>query len=283
MGSGLTARHPALVSAGRSLPGHESNSRAPLAGTGAPDPSARIRHLGADDRSSQRVRIVDATLRCLAGHGTRKTTVDDIAREAGISRATLYRTFPGGKDAVLHAVVETEVARFFSGLAVVMGEAHDLEDVLVAGLVEAARRLSTHDALLYMLEYEPEVILPHLAFGEMDRVLLAAGEFAAPFFARWLEPDQAARAAEWAVRIVISHLSCPSPGLDLSDAASAKHVVSTFMLPGILALRAGAARDADEPRDAPRERRVRRRDRRDVAEPTKLIVEYPTDRRELQE
>src|SRR3974390_501568 len=94
-----------------------------------------VRHLGTDDRSSQRVRIVDATLRRMATHGVRKTTLDDVAREAGVSRATLYRTFPGGKEAVLAAVVETEAARFFSALAVVMGEAHDLEDVLVAGMV----------------------------------------------------------------------------------------------------------------------------------------------------
>ena len=38
-------------------------------------------------------------------------------------------------------MVETEVARLFSQLAVVMGGAPDLEDVLVAGIVEAARRL----------------------------------------------------------------------------------------------------------------------------------------------
>ncbi len=200
-----------------------------------------VRHLGTDDRSSQRVRVVDATLRCLARQGTNKTTVDDIAREAEISRATLYRAFPGGKDAVLGAVVETEVARFFSALAVEMGEAHDLEDVLVAGIVEAARRLSSHGALGYLLEHEPEVILPHLAFAEMDVVLLAASAFAAPFFGRWLDPDQATRAAEWAVRIVVSYLSCPAEGCDLTDPGDARHLVGTFVIPGIQALRAGAA------------------------------------------
>jgi len=197
-----------------------------------------VRHLGTDDRSSQRVRVVDAALRCLARQGTNKTTVDDIARGAGISRATLYRAFPGGKDAVLAAVVETEVARFFSALAVEMGEAHDLEDVLVAGIVEAARRLSAHGALGYLLEHEPEVILPHLAFAEMDSVLLAASAFAAPFFGRWLDPDQATRAAEWAVRIVVSYLSCPAEGFDLTEPSDARHLVGTFVIPGIQALRA---------------------------------------------
>ena len=166
-----------------------------------------VRHLGADDRSSTRVRIVDGALRCLARQGIAKTTVDDIAREAGLSRATVYRTFPGGKEGILAAVVETEVARLFSSLAVAMGEATDLEDVLVAGMVESARRLRDHEALAYLLEHEPGAVLPHLTFGELDRVLLVAGDLAAPFFARWLEPEQASRAAEWAVRIVLAYCS----------------------------------------------------------------------------
>jgi AcrR family transcriptional regulator len=197
-----------------------------------------VRHLGGDDRSSTRVRLVDAALGCLARQGAAKTTVDDIASEAGFSRATLYRTFPRGKDDVLEAVVSTEVARLFSSLAVVMGEATDLEEVLVAGMAEAARRLSTHGALDYLLRYEPGVILPHLTFAEMDRILMVAGDFAAPFFARWLEPDQASRAAEWAVRIVLAYVSDPAPGADLTEPEDTRDLVRAFVLPGILALRA---------------------------------------------
>ena len=197
-----------------------------------------VHHLGADDRSSTRVRIVDATLACLARQGVAKTTVDDIAREAKFSRATLYRTFPGGKDAVIEAVVDTEVARLFSSLAVVMGEATDIEDVLVAGMVDAARRLSTHQALAYLLVHEPGVILPRLTFADMDRILMTAGDFAAPFFARWLEPDQASRAAEWAVRIVLAYMADPAPGTDLTDPDDTRALVHAFVLPGILALRA---------------------------------------------
>jgi AcrR family transcriptional regulator len=200
-----------------------------------------VHHLGADDRSSTRVRIVDATLRCLARQGVAKTTVDDIARESTFSRATVYRTFPGGKDDILAAVVETEVARLFSSLAVVMGEATDLEDVLVAGMVEAARRLSTHSAVTYLLLHEPGVILPKLTFADMDRILMVAGDFAAPFFARWLEPDQASRAAEWAVRIVMAYVSDPAPGTDLTEPEDTRDLVRAFVLPGILALRSTSA------------------------------------------
>lgn len=205
-----------------------------------------VRHLGADDRSSTRVRLVDGALRCLARQGIAKTTVDDIAREAGLSRATAYRAFPRGKEDILGAVVETEVARLFSSLAVAMGEAGDLEDLLVAGMVEAARQLRSHAALTYLLRYEPGAILPYLTFAELDHVLLAAGDLAAPFFARWLEPDQATRAAEWAVRIVLTYCSDESPGTDLTDTAATRALVRAFILPGILALR------VDSPGPAPR-------------------------------
>jgi AcrR family transcriptional regulator len=200
-----------------------------------------------DDRSSSRVRIVDAALRCIARWGLHKTTVDEVAREAGVSRATLYRHFPGGKDAVVGAVVETETARLFSDLGAAMGEARDLEELLVAAIVGAARRLSSHSALTYLIEHEPGAVLPHLAFGGLDRLLDAAGTFAAPFLGRWLGPDDAARAGEWAARIVLSYLSCPQEGVDLTDRADVRGLVATYVVPGIQAL---SVRDA--PRAAPR-------------------------------
>src|ERR1700733_6097160 len=117
----------------RELPLHAAQPSETVPGTpGTPAPappgSAKaLRHLGTDDRSSQRIRIVDATLDCLVRQGVQKTTFDDIARQSGFSRAPVYRAFPGGKEAVLAAVVDTEVARFFSQLAVAMGGAGDIE------------------------------------------------------------------------------------------------------------------------------------------------------------
>lgn len=196
---------------------------------------ARIRHLGADDRSSQRIRIVDATLTCLATQGLAKTTLDDIASCAGLSRATVYRVFPGGREAILAAVVDTEMARLFSHVAVAMGEASDLEAVLVAGIVETAQMLSGHHALGYLLEHEPGVVLSYLCFERMDRILAAAASFAAPFLTRWLEPEEAARAAEWATRITMSYLTQPS-SIDPRDPKDVARLVSRIVLPGVLAV-----------------------------------------------
>jgi AcrR family transcriptional regulator len=196
--------------------------------------------------------LVDGALRCLARQGIAKTTVDDIARAAGLSRATAYRTFPRGKDGILAAVVETELARLFSSLAVAMGEAGDLEDVLVAGMVESARWLRGHEPLAYLLEHEPGAVLPYVTFGGFDEVMRVASDLAAPFFARWLEPEQASRAVEWAGRIVLAYLYDGESGTDLVDPEDTRALVRAFVLPGILALRMESAPAASSPNSIPR-------------------------------
>ena len=187
---------------------------------------------------THRVRIVDATLECLARHGTAKTTVDDVARQAGVSRATVYRVFPGGKVEILAAVVDTEMARLFSALGASMGAADDLADELVNAIVEGVTRVTTHRALSYLVEHEPEVVLGHLAFDDSNRLLATATRFVAPFLARWMDPDESARVAEWSTRIVLSYCLSPSADTDLTDPAQARQLVTTFVLPGIRALRA---------------------------------------------
>ena len=158
---------------------------------------------------------------------------------AGLSRATAYRAFPRGKEGILAAVVETEVARLFSASSPSSwARRATSKDVLVAGTVESARWLRDHARRSsYLLEHEPATVLPYVTFGGFDQVMRVASDLGAPFFARWLEPEQASRAAEWAVRIVMAYCSDPSPHADLADPEDTRALVRTFVAPGILALR----------------------------------------------
>ena len=57
--------------------------------------------------------MLDAAKRCCEQWGIAKVTIDDIAAEAGVSRATLYRMFPGGKDVLFEALRVRELEDFF--------------------------------------------------------------------------------------------------------------------------------------------------------------------------
>ena len=46
-------------------------------------------------------RLLAATYRCVERFGMGKTTIDDIVKESGVSRATIYRQFAGGRDELL--------------------------------------------------------------------------------------------------------------------------------------------------------------------------------------
>jgi AcrR family transcriptional regulator len=70
-------------------------------------------------------RIVAATLRCISRWGVGKTSLDDVAREAGVSRATVYRLFPGGRDGLFEAVARHEIARFFAAVGTRLAAADD--------------------------------------------------------------------------------------------------------------------------------------------------------------
>lgn len=180
-------------------------------------------------------RVIDAALRCIGRWGVAKTSLDDIAREAGYSRATVYRLFPGGKDALIDEVTAAELSRFFASLGARLDAAESLEDVLVDGITCSARFIAGHGALQFLLAHEPETILPRICFAPVDRVLGTVRAFGAPYLERWVGPEQAPKAAEWVARIVLSYTLSPADDVDLADEESVRRLVRSFVLPGLLA------------------------------------------------
>jgi AcrR family transcriptional regulator len=54
--------------------------------------------------ASLEARVLDATKSCCERFGFAKLSIDDVAAEAGVSRATIYRLYPGGKDVLLEGL-----------------------------------------------------------------------------------------------------------------------------------------------------------------------------------
>ncbi len=180
-----------------------------------------------------RARLIEAALTCVARCGVSKTTLDDVAREAGVSRATLYRVFRGKRE-LFGAVVEQEAALLSLGLEIAAAEATDLEGVLVALATTASRALSEHAPLRTVMLMEPELLLPNLAFGEADSFLRRASEMVAPVLERFLPADHVDRGAEWAVRVFLSYMCSPSEAVSLSDGQSIRTLVRDFVVPALV-------------------------------------------------
>jgi AcrR family transcriptional regulator len=184
-----------------------------------------------DAGEATRRRILDATLVCLARFGVAKTNLDDVAREAGCSRATLYRYFPG-KAALVMAAAQAEITRIVGDTIRAGNEATDLEDAITAMMLTAARGLSSQLALQRVLEQEPALVLQHLAFEGGDRVLALASTWFAPTFARFVAPERAPAAAEWCTRVLLEFLHLDGFGQSITEESYVRPLVRQFVLPG---------------------------------------------------
>lgn len=190
-------------------------------------------------------RIAEALLACIGRWGLAKTTVEDIARQAGVSRATVYRVFPGGKSAISEAAAVAEVRRLVSTLQVGLDGVEDRADRLSLALRLAASFFEQHEALNFVREHEPTEFerLAHL--DRLEMLLAATGELVGPVLRPVFESDDQARiAAIWLGRLVASHVVNPSPSLSLSDPDQARAVVVTHVLPGLDLLPVDAAMNA---------------------------------------
>jgi AcrR family transcriptional regulator len=183
-----------------------------------------------------RERILEATLDCVARLGMAKTTMDDVARAADLSRATLYRAFPGGRDEVLDAVVTWEVARFFLRLnAAVQPDGLDSVAVLEQGLLAARAALEHHELLQRLLREEADQLVPSLA-----TVMPLVGQALADWYRPWLEASRLrpgvdpAEAADLVARMALSYLGTPGRW-DLQDPEQVHRLVRDHFLAGVLA------------------------------------------------
>ncbi len=199
-----------------------------------PAPEAPPTAIPGPDTSSTSDRLVAAFLVGVARTGYARTTLDDVAREAGCSRATLYRYFPG-KVHLARAAVAGEADRYLSGLRGVASTAADLEALLVDGLVFTARFLEDNDALQFLLRSEPDVIVTQLCFANGDRFLRLACAALEPVLSPFLPGERCRRDCEWVARIALAYLAPENTSTDLTDRRQAAELVRDFLLPSLVA------------------------------------------------
>ncbi|MDO8362087.1 MAG: TetR/AcrR family transcriptional regulator [Actinomycetota bacterium] len=176
-------------------------------------------------------RVLDAAKSCCERWGVEKVTIDDIAGEAGVSRATVYRLFPGGKDVLFDALRVRELEDFFTRLGAHIEGADDLEGLLVRTVVSATRELRDDQHLALMLASEPGETLGQLTVSGVPRIIRVANIFLVPLVEPYLPRSESSRLVELLSRMVISYFLAPSEQVDLGDPESARAFLRTFVLP----------------------------------------------------
>jgi AcrR family transcriptional regulator len=181
---------------------------------------------------SQHDRVIDGALACVARVGLGKTTLDDVAREAGCARATVYRCFPG-KRALFAAALKRELDALGARAIEAAAATDSLADAVVAVMLTGSETFHSHAALRFVVEHEEAILTPQLAFERGSAVLRGAAVMIAPAFTRFVEPDRAERLGEWVARLTLSYLLSPSEQLHLDDSASLRALVVDYVLPGV--------------------------------------------------
>jgi AcrR family transcriptional regulator len=179
--------------------------------------------------SPTETRILDAAKRCCERWGFQRVTVDDIAQEAHVSRATLYRLFPGGKDILFEALRVREIDEFFMVLRAEVEGADTLEDLLVRAVVCATRELRSDEHLAIMLASEPGETLSQLTVAGLPRITRVASAYLVPLAVPFLDRATARALVDVLARLTISYFLAPSDDVDLGDEASARAFLRPFV------------------------------------------------------
>ncbi|MCV7314980.1 TetR/AcrR family transcriptional regulator [Mycolicibacillus parakoreensis] len=194
-------------------------------------PAPRARGWLADRRSEVAAeRILDAAATLFTGHDPETVGMNEIARAAGCSRATVYRYFEN-REALHRAYVHREARALNRLLTERLAEITDPRTRLVSGMTEAIALVRRDPALSSWFARTGPL------GGEMaDRSEVIIAMVAA--FLEQLQPDaapmgpDAQRRARWVVRVMTSLLVFPGRD-EAEEAAMLTEFVAPLVVPSV--------------------------------------------------
>lgn len=190
--------------------------------------------------------ILEAGSACLARFGNEKTSIQDVAYAAGLSRATIYRYFPD-RATLLRAVTRHEQARLLQEVRSRAATTRSLEDALtivVEVLAASARRFRTQEHL----GNRDRGLAQYLLLERRDE-LQPLRELVAPYVERAYEAGELERdlepeaAIEWIVFMLSMIPALPrSEVVDVDDPAVVGQFFARRLCRGLVPRRARRSR-----------------------------------------
>lgn len=181
-------------------------------------------------------KIYEAALRCFARNGVTRTSIEDIAKAAGCSRATIYRHFKS-KEAIVAGVIRWEASKFFLALQGRLDGVESFEELFVRCATTAEEFIGGHSVIPAIIEGEPELLLPHVAL-DAPLVVKVSADFLVPYIESLMvkgdiDRDKPSEVAEWVVRTVLSFLLVPSRRFDLGDEEDMARLARKYLAPSL--------------------------------------------------
>jgi AcrR family transcriptional regulator len=179
-------------------------------------------------------RVLDAAYAVIERQGAQRMTMEEVAREAGISRITVYRRF-ATKDALVEQVVTREFRRYFAQFRADVARGRSAEERVVIGFMSSLRTMRDNPLIGGLMSGERGVLLTSL-LAESATLDVVRG-----FVAQQLRREQAAGqvdarvdpdfVAEIMVRLTTSFLVTPSSLVDVEDEAALRRVAEQALIP----------------------------------------------------
>ena len=189
----------------------------------------------AGETDEVRTRILDAAYEQFCRLGMQRSTMEDVARRAGVSRITVYRRF-ATKDALIEQTVGREFRRYFDQFLVDIGRAETVEERTVAGFVSSLRTIRRNPLIGGLLAAEPNLLVTSMITGQ-GAMLAMVRRFVAGQLRREQRAGNVPDAldtelvAEMMVRVSASFLAVPSQLIDLDDDEQLAAVARRFLVP----------------------------------------------------
>ncbi|MFN8036420.1 MAG: TetR/AcrR family transcriptional regulator [Acidimicrobiia bacterium] len=182
-------------------------------------------------------RMLEAAQLCFSRFGFQKTSMEDIAREAGVSRGSIYRHFPD-KEALYRAVAADQARHYLGELRRRTARLPSLTDQLVEAAQLTVTFLQDNPLNAAMQRTDPDAFVRLLTTGSRDLVAMGV-EAVIPLIEAAVErgevrPDlDVRRAAEWMTRVVLSLIVTPAVTFDADDPAQRRSFIREFLVPGL--------------------------------------------------
>ena len=183
-----------------------------------------------------RERLLDAAEGCLEQFGPQKTSMEDVARAAGMSRATVYRYFEN-RDALLLGVASRQSSALAAEAINYLAQFNTISDWMVEGLLFTLREIPRRPVFASLVTSLDSRASGSLFLGSTGLVQIGVNVLQ-PIFANAkaqgllrddVDPEML---VEWLLRMLWTYLNAPSQVA--TDEEGMRKLFRMMLIPAVL-------------------------------------------------